>query len=112
MSEKNSLYYDMMAVVNDYFCEMQAGVLAHLRKHNSEYNSLQREARQLVKDHEILRSAEIDEGEGELTLSAEEHKAYATLITLNHSIDHIERIQIYLSGHHDCIVYLKRIGMI
>lgn len=50
----------------------------------------------------------LDEGDGAITLSAEEHEAYLAYIGLMHQAEDMERLQIYFRGHTDAVAYLKK----
>ncbi len=62
------------------------------------------------KQHSFI--LKLDEGDGAITLSAEEHEAYLAYIGLTRQMEDMERQQIYFLGHTDAVAYLKKIKAI
>ena len=83
---------------------------ADLRKNNGEYAEMQREIIRLQEDFPVI--PQIMEGDGAVSLSAEEHKALARYLRLKTNMENMERKQIYFRGHADNYHYLKKIGAI
>lgn len=52
------------------------------------------------------------EGEGAITLSAEEHAVLTQTVRLTQKLESMERRHIYFRGHADAYAYLKEIGEI
>ena len=53
--------------------------------------------------------AKVVEGDGAVSLSAEEHKALSRYLDLKNEMENMERKQIYFRGHTDNYAYLKQI---
>ena len=110
MCENNDAFYNLAERIEDAFMEIDSDVCGDLRKTDSEYAALRRERGDLEKD--FLAITQMLEGEGDISLSAEEHAALVRYIDLSRRIEDRERRQIYFRGHTDGYAYLKRIGVI
>jgi hypothetical protein len=94
----------------DVFAEVCSEIWSNLRSTDSEYAELWRELLALVESFPVFR--EVTEGEGAVSLSAEEHKAFIRYLDLKNEMEDIERKHIYFCGHRHSFDYLKRIGAI
>ncbi|MCM1235577.1 MAG: hypothetical protein NC489_36220 [Ruminococcus flavefaciens] len=102
-------YSDLAKRIEDSFTEIDNDIIVDLRKQDGNYLSL---CRQIGEDMEgkypfILN---VIEGEGDISLTVEEHKILVEYFSLILKKDNIERKQIYFRGHTDGYVYLKKIG--
>lgn len=77
---------------------------------NEEYAALSEQMSVMRKQHPFILN--LDEGDGAITLSAEEHEAYLAYIGLMHQTEDMERLQIYFRGHTDAVAYLQKIKVI
>ncbi|NLV49819.1 MAG: hypothetical protein GXY20_03895 [Clostridiales bacterium] len=94
----------------DAFAEVCNDIWNHLRSTDSEYAEMWRELLALMAEFPVL--SEVTEGEGAVSLSAEEHKAFLHYLDLKNEMENIERKHIYFCGHRHSFDYLKRIGAI
>ena len=78
------------------------------RDNNEEYAALYQKIAALKAEHPII--SKIVEGEGDISVTAEEHKAVAEYFRLQFKLESMEREQLYFRGHTDCIAYLKKVG--
>lgn len=109
MSDINS-YYDLAQRIEDSFSEIENDITVDFRKNNEEYHALYQKISDLKAAHPVI--SKIMEGEGDISLTAEEHKAVTEYFHLQFKIETMERQQLYFRGHTDCMAYLKRIGAI
>ena len=54
----------------------------------------------------------MNEGSGEIRMTAEEHRAYVDYLNLVRQMEDMERQHIYFRGHTDTVAYLKKIKAI
>ena len=94
----------------DVFAEVCSEIWNNLRSTDREYAQMWREVLALMAKFPILSA--VTEGEGAVSLSAEEHKAFLRYLYLKHEMENIERKHIYFCGHRHSFDYLKRIGAI
>ena len=94
----------------DAFAEVCSEIWNTLRTTDREYAEMWRELLALIKVFPVL--PVLTEGEGAVSLSAEEHKAFLRYLDLKHEMENIERKHIYFCGHRHSFDYLKRIGVI
>jgi hypothetical protein len=94
----------------DAFSEVCSEIWNTLRTTDREYAQMWRELLALTKAFPVLPA--VTEGEGAVSLSAEEHKAFVRYLDLKHEMENIERKHIYFCGHRHSFDYLKRIGAI
>ena len=96
-----------MAVATGFsFAEIDSDIVVDLLNSNEEYEQMS----VMRKQHPFILN--LDEGDGAITLSAEEHEAYLAYIGLMHQTEDMERLQIYFRGHTDAVAYLKKIKAI
>ena len=101
MSDGNS-YFDLADRISDSFSEIESDITVDLRKCNEDYFSLY----ESISDLKV----KVMEGNGELSLSAEEHEILTKFFRLQFRLESMEREHIYFRGHTDCISYLKKVG--
>ena len=107
MSE-NSSYLDLAQRIEESFAEIENDITVDFKNSNEEYAALYQKISELKAQHPII--SKITEGNGEITLSAEEHKAVSEYFRLRFRLESMERQQLYFRGHTDCISYLKKAG--
>lgn len=110
MCESHDSYYNLTQRIEDAFSEIDSDISTDLFKTNSEYAALRLEADQLQQANPVIER--ILEGDGEISLSSEEHAALVRYISLTRQIEESERRHIYFRGHTDNFAYLKKIGVI
>ena len=107
MSDNNS-YLDLADRIADSFTEIENDITVDLRKSNEEYYSLYQSISELKANHPFIQ--EVVEGDGEFSLSAEEHEVLTRFFKLQFRLESMEREHIYFRGHTDSISYLKKVG--
>lgn len=107
MSDSNT-YYDLARRIEDNFAEIENDAIVDFREQSEEYVALYQKISALKAEHPVI--GKIMEGDGEIVLSAEEHKAVADYFHLQFHLESMERQQLYFRGHTDCIAYLKKVG--
>ena len=111
MSESYGEYYNYALakeLFGDAFAEVCSEMWNTLRTTDGEYAELWRERLALVEKFPIFEA--VMEGEGAVSLSAEEHKAFVRYLDLKDEMEDIESKHIYFCGHRHSFDYLKRIG--
>ncbi|HHZ07055.1 MAG TPA: hypothetical protein GX401_09830 [Clostridiales bacterium] len=106
--DDNNSYYDLAERIEDAFSEIENDITVDFRENNKEYAALYQKISDLKAAHPII--SKIMEGEGDISLTAEEHKAVAEYFRLQFKLESMEREQLYFRGHTDCIAYLKKVG--
>lgn len=107
MSDSSS-YLDLSDRIADSFDEIENDITVDLRKTNEEYYSLYQSIAELKAKHAFI--DKVMEGDGELSLSAEEHEVLTKFFRLQFRFESMERQHIYFRGHTDCYSYLKKVG--
>jgi hypothetical protein len=107
MSDSNT-YLDLADHIADSFPEIESDITVDLRKTDEEYCSLFDSISELKAKHPFI--LDIMEGDGELSLSAEEHEILTRFFKLQFRPESMEPQHIYFRGHTDCISYLKKVG--
>lgn len=75
-------------------------VILYLSRHHEEYQALKKAAKKIGNQYYDM-ICRMDSGEGEITLSAEEHRAYIDYQQLRFDFEGIERQYYYLIGQAD-----------
>lgn len=107
MSDNNS-YFDLADRISESFSEIESDITVDLRKSSEDYFSLYESISDLKAKHPFI--SKVLEGNGELSLSAEEHEILTRFFRLQFRLESMEREHIYFRGHTDCISYLKKVG--
>lgn len=107
MSDNNS-YFDLADRISDSFSEIESDITVDLRKSSEDYFSLYESISDLKAKHPFI--SKVLEGNGELSLSVEEHEILTRFFRLQFRLESMEREHIYFRGHTDCISYLKKVG--
>ena len=107
MSDNNS-YFDLADRISDSFSEIESDITVDLRKSSEDYFSLYESISDLKAKHPFI--SKVLEGNGELSLSAEEHEILTRFFRLQFRLESMEREHIYFRGHTDCSSYLKKVG--
>lgn len=107
MSDSNT-YLDLADRIADSFSEIENDITVDLRESNEEYHALYQSISDLKSKHPFI--SKVIEGDGVISLSAEEHEVLTKFFRLQFQIESMEREHIYFKGHTDCISYLKKVG--
>lgn len=101
-------YFDLADRIADSFAEIENDITVDLRKNNEKYDSLYQSISELKTKHPFIQ--EVIEGDGEFSLSAEEHEILTRFFKLQFRLESMEREHIYFRGHTDSVSYLKKVG--
>ena len=110
MSAATEGYNDLVKRIEDGFMEIDNDIIVDLRKQDDSYLALCRQIGDMERDYPFILN--VTEGEGEISLTAEEHRILVEYFRLSLRKDNIERKQIYFRGHTDGYAYLKKIGAV
>lgn len=103
-------YSDLVQRIEDGFMEIDNDILVDLRKQDEGYLELCRQIGDMERDYPFILN--VTEGEGNISLTEEEHRVLVEYFRLNLKKDNMERKQIYFRGHTDGYAYLKKIGAV
>jgi len=110
MSAATEGYSDFVKRIEDGFMEIDNDIIVDLRKQDDSYLALCRQIGDMERDYPFILN--VMEGEGEISLTMEEHRILVEYFRLSLKKDNIERKQIYFRGHTDGYAYLKKIGAV
>ena len=110
MNLEHGEYYNLAERIEDAFSEIDSDVCADIRDTDSEYRKKWDESGELQKAFPVI--GKVTEGDGEISLSADEHEALIRYLSLKNDMENMERKQIYFRGHSDNFAYLKKIGAV
>lgn len=110
MDAEHDNFRNLAERIENAFIEIDSEICTDLRESDGGYIKMWREALDLQEKFPVISA--VTEGGGELRLSAEEHKALARYLSLKHSMENVERKQIYFRGHTDNFAYMKKIGAV
>lgn len=110
MDVNQDYYSDLLERIKDVFHEICNDVAVALRKTDEKYAALFRETAKLNEDYPIIE--QVKDGEGAISLSAEEHAVLVRYFQLKLDMEEAEWQNIYFRGHTDNFAYLKKIGAI
>lgn len=103
-------YKDLIKRIEDGFMEIDNDIIVDLRKQDASYLALCRQIGDMERDYPFILN--VTEGEGDVSLTAEEHRVLVEYFRLSLKKDNIERKQIYFRGHTDGYAYLKKVGAV
>lgn len=92
------------------FPEIDSDAAIDLLHNNDEYGQLHQRKGELMERHPFISA--VLEGEGQIALSADEHKILTDYLDTAARMEDMERMQLYFRGHTDGFSYLKKIGAI
>ena len=104
----NSSYTDLAQRIEESFAEIEDEAISDFRETDEEYNALYQQILWLKENNPFIRK--VIDGNGEISLSAEEHGVLTEYFRLRFRLDDMERQRLYFRGHTDCISYLKKVG--
>jgi hypothetical protein len=103
-------FFNLAERIEDAFPEIDNDIMVDLRETDDGYRSLCRETDKLQDEYPTVIS--VLEGDGAISLTADEHAALLRYFDIKRNTEDIERKRIYFRGHTDCMAYLKKIGAI
>lgn len=106
----DNIFTGMVENLEDNFQEIASGITDSLRDTDSEYTALFEKRLELQRRFPCIGAAL--EGEGAVSMTAEEHAGLLEYLGVVNDMENIERLRLYYAGHRDCLAYLKKIGAI
>lgn len=103
-------YFDLPSRIEDAFAEIDSDIVMDLLNTDEDYAVLSDRMDQLRAQYPVI--DRLDEDDGEIHMTAEEHRAYVDYLNLARQMEDMERQHIYFCGHTDAVAYLKRIKAI
>jgi hypothetical protein len=105
-------FYNLAERIEDAFSEIDSDVCTYLRGYDDEYKKMSSEIAKLQEIFPVIPRIMEGDGDGPVSLSAEEHAALVQYLELKNDMENAERKHLYFRGHTDNFAYLKRIGVI
>ncbi|MDR1541827.1 MAG: hypothetical protein LBU32_28365 [Clostridiales bacterium] len=110
MNANQEFYQSLPERIKDAFPKIDSDIATDLRKRDEGYSMLFKESDSLQTQFPAI--MDVLEGEGEISLIAEEHAALVRYLTVKQEMEYAERQHIYFRGHTDGYAYLKEIGVV
>jgi len=107
---KDEVFSGMVAQLEDVFQEMDSDLTAALIDTDEEYAAMWKRMIELEEKFPCIES--VVEGEGVVSLNAEQHTGLVEYLRIVNKMEDRERLNLYYAGHRDCFAYLKKIGLI
>lgn len=101
-------FCDLVKRIKENFMEIDSDIMVDLKKQDVRYADMCYELGEMEKKYPFIQ--EVTEGNGAISLTAEEHEVVRKYMSKMFQKETIERCQIYFRGHTDGYVYLKKIG--
>ena len=89
------------------FAEIDSDIVMDLLNTDEDYAELSDRMDKLKTQYPVI--DKMNEGSGEIRMTAEEHRAYVDYLNLARQMEDMERQHIYFCGHTDAVAYLKKI---
>lgn len=105
MNAATEEYNDLVKRIEHGFMEIDNDIIVDLRKKDDSYLALCRQIGDMERDYPFI----LNVTEGDISLTAEEHRVLVEYFRHSLKKDNIERKQIYFRGHTDGYAYLKKI---
>lgn len=103
-------YFDLPSRIEDDFAEIDSDIVVDLQNTNADYAELADRMAELKAQYPVI--DKMNEDSGEIRMTADEHRAYVTYLSLARQMENMERQHIYFRGHTDAVAYLKKIKAI
>jgi hypothetical protein len=107
---RDEVFTGLVALLEERFQEIDSDITVALGDSNGEYAALKARLLELERQYPFIE--QVVEGKGELCLTSGQHAGFAEYMRLTDEAENIERMNLYLTGHRDCLAYLKRIGLL
>ena len=104
----DNIFTGMIENLEDNFQEITSDIIASLRDMDDDYAALFQKRLELQEQFPCIQA--VFEGDGALSMTADEHKRLLEYMSVSNEMENIERLRLYYAGHRDCIVYLKKIS--
>ncbi|GEM_PF-142980 len=99
-------YFDLPSRIEDAFAEIDSDIVMDLLNTDEDYAALSEHMDKLKTQYPVI--DKMNEGSGEIRMTAEEHRAYVAYLNLARQMEDMERQHIYFRGHTDAVAYLKK----
>ena len=99
-------YFDLPSRIEDAFAEIDSDIVMDLLNTDEDYAELSDRMDKLKTQYPVI--DKMNEGSGEIRMTAEEHRAYVDYLNLTRQMEDMERQHIYFRGHTDAVAYLKK----
>ena len=103
-------YFDLPSRIEDAFAEIDSDIVMDLLNTDEDYAALSDRMDKLKTQCPVI--DKMNEGSGEIRMTAEEHRTYVDYLNLARQMEDMERQHIYFRGHTDAVAYLKKIKAI
>ena len=110
VSTVSDSYFDLPSCIEDAFAEIDSDIVMDLLNTDEDYAELSDRMDQLRAQCPVI--DRLGEDDGEIHMTAEEHRAYVDYLNLARQMEDMERQHIYFRGHTDAVAYLKKIKAI
>jgi hypothetical protein len=110
MNMNYDFYRSLTERIKDMFPETCSDIVTELRKRDEDYAALFWESDNLQTKYPVIMEAL--EGEGAISLTADEHAALVRYLAVKQDMGDRERRHIYFRGHTDSFAYLQEIGAV
>lgn len=110
MNTVSDSYFDLPSRIEDYFAEIDSDIVMDLLNADEDYAALSGRMDKLKTQYPVI--DKMNEGSGEIRITADEHRAYVAYLSLVRQMEDMERQHIYFRGHTDAVAYLKKIKAI
>lgn len=108
MAEK--VFDNLAKQIAENYLTIEEAILEDLKQENREYEKICEVLKEMEKQYPFLPKLSV--GQGEMIVSAEEHKIFKEYIYKFFQKDNMERRYIYYRGHTAGYTYLKETGVI
>ena len=90
-------YFDLPSRIEDAFAEIDSDIVMDLLNTDEDYAALSDRMDKLKTQYPVI--DKMNEGSGEIRMTAEEHRAYVTYLGLVRQMEDMERQHIYFRRH-------------
>ena len=98
-------YLDLPERIKKSFIDIDSDIVTDLRASDAKYAELFKQVSELKQSHPFI--DQVLEGDGDITMTAEEHATFVKCMSLTKRMEDMERQHIYFRGHTDAFSYLK-----
>ena len=103
-------YFDLPSHIEDAFAEIDSDIVMDLLNTGEDYAALSDRMDKLKTQYPVI--CKMNEGSGDIHMTAEEHRAYVAYLSHVRQMEDMERQHIYFRSHTDAVAYLKKIKAI
>lgn len=110
MEHERALCRSLVDKLRDAFMELDSDIMMRLHEESAEYRELFAQASAILSGNSQL-CAIIDQGVP-AALSEQDARALIEYINSKREYEDVERLELYIRGHMDCIAYLEKMGVL